>query len=107
MSKIITGRGCDGKYYFYLAMFFNLFEFIYTQTKYLETLQTSFSKLNNAVSTVVISESIDIGTCTCDLTPNTCDYLCCCDTECPTTITDKWISDPNNICLDKSIYIDL
>ena len=69
---------------------------------YLETLKIDYSKINSVNSTVVISESRDIGTCTCDLTPNTCDYLCCCDIECPSDIINTWLDDPNNICLDKS-----
>jgi hypothetical protein len=69
---------------------------------YYQTLTTDYTKLNSLNSTVVISESRDIGTCTCDLTPNTCDYLCCCDIDCPSKITSVWLDDPNNICLDKS-----
>lgn len=77
-----------------------------SQNNYFQTLTTDFSLLNSLNSTVVISESKDIGLCTCDLTPNACDYLCCCDPDCPSAITSKWISDSNNICLDKrTIYI--
>ena len=74
----------------------------YSQSNYYSTLTTDFSKLNTTYSSVVISESKDLGACSCDLTPSACDYQCCCDTDCPTTITSIWINDPNNVCLDKS-----
>ena len=60
-----------------------------------------FNKINNLNSTVMISESKDIGICTCDLTSNTCDYRCCCDKNCPSFITNIW--EINNECLNKSI----
>ena len=69
---------------------------------YLETLTIDYSLINTVNSTVVISQSIDIGPCTCDLTPNTCDYHCCCDTDCPSSITTIWLNDSNHVCLDKS-----
>ena len=76
--------------------------YIYSQQGYYQTLTTDFSKLNTTYSTVVISESKDLGACSCDLTPSACDYLCCCDQDCPSQITTTWINDANNVCLDKS-----
>jgi hypothetical protein len=58
--------------------------------------------LNSLNTTVVTSESKDIGLCTCDLTPNTCDYLCCCDTDCPTEMSNAWLNNPADVCLNKS-----
>lgn len=92
-----------GKYLRIVSIiFFLLLIFINNSNNYFETLKIDFSLINNVNSTVVISESKDLGTCTCDLTPNTCDYLCCCDTECPSDLITTWLDDPNNICLDKS-----
>jgi hypothetical protein len=76
--------------------------FTSSQFNYFKILDTNYTLINSTYSTVVISESKDIGACSCDLTPDSCDYLCCCDPECPSKITSIWISDPNNICLDKS-----
>ena len=86
------------------SSFIFLFKIIFTnaQLNYFKTIQTDFTQINSTFSTVVISESRDLGVCSCDLTPNACDYQCCCDTECPTSIITLWISDPNNVCLDKS-----
>ena len=88
-----------------MIIFFIQIIFISNTNNYLETLKIDYNMINSINSTVVISESKDLGTCTCDLTPNTCDYLCCCDTECPSTLTNTWIDDPNNICLDKSKFL--
>jgi hypothetical protein len=70
--------------------------------EYLNTLSIDYSQINTVNSTVVISQSIDIGPCTCDLTPNTCNYHCCCDPDCPSSIKTLWLNDVNDVCLDKS-----
>lgn len=72
------------------------------QFNYFKTMETDFTLLNSTFSTVVISESKDIGACSCDLTPESCDYQCCCDQDCPTSITSIWINNQKNVCLDKS-----
>jgi hypothetical protein len=90
-----------------IIIFYSNLILLKTQFNYFSTLETNLSLINGTYSTVVISESKDLGSCTCDLTPDSCDYLCCCDPECPTKITSIWISDPNNICLDKSNIIKM
>lgn len=84
----------------FFVVLFNFF-FVNAQKNYFNTLATDFSKLNTTYSTTIISQSKDIGVCTCDLTPNSCDYLCCCDQDCPNSITTTWMNDPSNVCLDK------
>jgi len=54
---------------------------------------------------VVLSDVSDIGECVCDMTQDTCDYLCCCDKDCPATIIGTWLNDTNSVCLDKRILI--
>lgn len=79
-----------------------LFRQVFTQDTYYNTFKTNLTNLNNLVSTVVISSSKEISTCPCDLTPNVCDYLCCCDPHCSEVTVLSWKENSNNICLDKS-----
>ncbi len=88
-----------------LILLFTFLNLIYptnSQMDYFSTFQTNYSMINKTYSTVTISESIDIGVCSCDLTPGSCDNLCCCDKDCPEKVTSLWIADQNNVCLDKS-----
>lgn len=39
--------------------------------------------------------------CVCDLTPLACDYLCCCDSQCPDDAKKQWQNSSNNVCSDK------
>ncbi len=89
--------------FFIIFFLFCLILRVNNQSDYFKILTTDFSALNTSSSTVVISESKDLGPCACDLTPGVCDYLCCCDADCPQKTTAEWISDSRNICLDKSI----
>ena len=84
-----------------LLWFFQI-ALITSLNEYLDTLSIDYSLINTVNSTVVISQSIDIGPCTCDLTPNTCDYQCCCDIDCPSSVKTMWLNDPKDVCLDKS-----
>lgn len=88
----------------YLVFFFWLIDIISNQNDYFKTLTNDFNSINSSTSTVIISESKDLGPCSCDLTPGVCDYLCCCDSDCPEKVTTDWINDSKNICLDKSIF---
>jgi len=56
---------------------------------------------NNKTVTFGIEQTVQ--TCECDVTPNTCDYLCCCDADCPTTLTTIWINGAN-LCENRSKY---
>jgi len=49
----------------------------------------------------VTNQNLEFTQCECNLTPNICDYNCCCDLDCPVILLTKWILDPNNICADK------
>ena len=64
-------------------------------------LSSAFSDLNNIDQTVVTTATKDIGTCTCDLNPFACDYLCCCDSLCPQAALAAWINNTKNVCKDK------
>jgi len=44
-----------------------------------------------------------MGPCACDLTFNVCDNYCCCDADCPTTLTTIWINGAN-LCENRSKY---
>ena len=55
--------------------------------------------------TVIFDVSQLAKTCECDITPNTCDYLCCCDSDCPKNITQTWINTASDICANKSKFI--
>jgi len=49
-----------------------------------------------SVESVSVDVTIDknaFGTCSCDLTRNSCDAYCCCDTDCGTAILDVWNND--------------
>lgn len=43
-----------------------------------------------------------MGPCFCDLKKDICDYHCCCDTDCPSNLVQKWRDNKDNICLDES-----
>lgn len=43
-----------------------------------------------------------MGSCACDITPDVCDNLCCCDPDCPVSIVANWKKDPDNVCVDLS-----
>lgn len=39
-----------------------------------------------------------MGGCTCDVTLNSCDTYCCCDTDCPSEILNFWNANYNTYC---------
>jgi len=41
------------------------------------------TKVNTEAVTTPVVEDTSMGGCTCDLTLNSCDTYCCCDTDCP------------------------
>ena len=43
--------------------------------------------------------NIELSPCPCDITSETCDYHCCCDSKCDSNMKTLW--DDNNKCLDK------
>ena len=87
------------KYIISIILF--LIYFLNAQINYFQSILTDLSKLNPTATTVTISESIDIGPCDCDLTPLSCDYKCCCDSDCPQSVVQTWINDQSNVCLNK------
>lgn len=54
----------------------------------------------NELNTTVDLLSGKIGDCSCDLTAGICDYLCCCDKDCPKDIQENWVNNTSNICID-------
>lgn len=48
--------------------------------------------------TVEVKNNRDLGSCSCDLTLNSCDPSCCCDTDCPQAVLDLWLSDSDAFC---------
>jgi hypothetical protein len=47
-----------------------------------------------------IDDNEDPGDCVCDLTENSCDVYCCCDSDCG-SLVDEWDKDDpqDNLCL--------
>ena len=58
---------------------------------------------NNKTVTFGVDQLVN--TCECDITPKTCDYYCCCDVDCPTTITKAWINSPGSVCANQRILL--
>ena len=47
-------------------------------------------KINKVNVTTTLTLNEDLGKCSCDLTQNNCDYLCCCDTDCSSDTLSQW-----------------
>lgn len=49
------------------------------------------------------SENSDDSDCICDITRNSCDVYCCCDSDCAKSLIKEWdLDDPeDNICLNE------
>lgn len=71
-----------------------------SQENYYYTKYESYSNINTTATTVT-NDSLQQSQCVCDLTPNACDYNCCCDLECPVVLLTQWLLDANNVCIDK------
>ena len=54
--------------------------------------------VNTNVATTPVTANTGFGTCMCDLTLNSCDVYCCCDTECSTAILNYWNANYNTYC---------
>lgn len=39
-----------------------------------------------------------LGSCTCDVTLNSCDAYCCCDTDCEAPVLALWNKYPDQYC---------
>lgn len=65
----------------------------------LNTLYTIDAALVNAqaITTPVVANTA-LGQCTCDITLNSCDIYCCCDTDCSATILQFWNSNYQTYC---------
>ena len=60
------------------------------------TVNTDFID-TSATSTSIVAGTA-FGTCTCDITSNTCDIYCCCDTDCSAEILDLWKANYDLYC---------
>ena len=79
-------------------MYFNsLFSFILLLLL-LQTVRLTID-LDQYTSIIYIYIYIELSPCPCDLTSQTCDYHCCCDTACDEDMVKLW--DDDNKCLDK------
>lgn len=58
---------------------------------------------SNTSPTVDLSKKELKEECLCDLTKFACDYLCCCDPECPDDAKVQWNNTLNNVCAEKRI----
>lgn len=65
-----------------------------------DTLNQPFSTIDINNKTIT-DEILELTQCVCDLTPNSCDYNCCCDLDCPVSLLTKWVLDTSNVCIDK------
>lgn len=52
----------------------------------------------NKVTNDLSVENSALGGCTCDVTLNSCDAYCCCDTDCAAEIRDYWSKNSNSFC---------
>ena len=52
------------------------------------------------------NSNADISQCSCDLTKNSCDISCCCDTDCPAATLTLWRSEANRFC-NSLVYEEL
>lgn len=80
--------------------------------------QTDVTKTNNRLIYYISQEisamnqnrsisdtDLEYSQCICDLTPNSCDFNCCCDiVDCPVTLLTKWLIEQPEKCLDKNSY---
>lgn len=57
----------------------------------------------NTPPTVNLSKNELKEECVCDLTKFACDYLCCCDPDCPDDAKVQWNNTLNNVCAEKRI----
>ena len=54
--------------------------------------------INTKTSTVSDAEQNAFGQCRCDITLNSCDPYCCCDTDCDADVRKFWIENYNEYC---------
>lgn len=47
---------------------------------------------------VTSTEQNAFGSCTCDITFNSCDAYCCCDLDCDAKVRDAWNAKPDIYC---------
>ena len=52
------------------------------------------TKVTNDISV----QNSALGGCTCDVTFNSCDAYCCCDTDCSKEVRDYWNQNSNSFC---------
>ena len=50
------------------------------------------------VSTDVTVKDTALGACICDITSNSCDAYCCCDTDCNPKVLEFWNQNYNTYC---------
>ena len=102
------------KYFYYIIGFF---WFALNFTKQQSTSATTKITYNTYLSSVtqdislmkkdnksVSDTQLEYTQCGCNLTPNSCDFNCCCDLDCPVSLLTKWILDERDSCLDKKLY---
>ncbi|CAI2362570.1 unnamed protein product [Moneuplotes crassus] len=62
------------------------------------------NNISATLSTNVLPQKEDPGTCECDLTSNSCDAYCCCDYDC-SSLRSQWKK--NNLCRDEAEEVAL
>ena len=63
-----------------------------------DTYPVDLTKVDENVESVNYIANTNFKVCSCDMTTESCDPFCCCDTSCPASVTDEWKS--NNRCAD-------
>ena len=58
----------------------------------------NLDKVNVKTQSVTYIANTNFNVCKCDMTTDSCDPFCCCDSSCPEAITNEWKA--NNRCAD-------
>ena len=83
---------------FYLLIFFLNLEFSFSfYDRFISVPKTEQS--SNKPETTHVSDTLDMGPCTCNLSSH-CDFRCCCDADCSENIRREW--ENKNICINKN-----
>ena len=64
----------------------------------LDSYTADLTKVDENAESVSYIANTNFQVCSCDMTTESCDPFCCCDTTCPETITNEWKA--NNRCSD-------
>ena len=59
---------------------------------------TTTSQVEDNILSTYVRANSDLGECTCDVTLNSCDIFCCCDSDCPSNLLTHWNNNYESFC---------